>query len=181
MSRPPRARETVLDAFEQVVRSDGERGATMDAVARVAGVSKGGLLYHFASKDALENGVIERMEERAVLDVEQIVAASDGPVAAFMRSSIMTDSPLDRSIIAVSRLAQNGHPLATDALRRVRDMWEGAIRPHVRDESALQLVMLVSDGLYFNNALTVGALPGPKFDEPELAALIALVEHSTHA
>ena len=35
--------------------------ATMDATARAAGVSKGGLLYHFASKDALEAGLIERL------------------------------------------------------------------------------------------------------------------------
>ena len=57
MSRPPHARESVLDAFEAILIDEGERAATMDATARAAGVSKGGLLYHFASKDALESGV----------------------------------------------------------------------------------------------------------------------------
>ena len=46
---------------------------------------------------------------------------------------------------------------AVDALRGVREIWEGALRPHTRDDAALQLVMLVSDGLYFNNALADGA------------------------
>ncbi|WP_337479241.1 TetR family transcriptional regulator [Microbacterium yannicii] len=50
MSRPPLAREKVLDAFERILIDEGERAATMDAAARAAGVSKGGLLYHFASR-----------------------------------------------------------------------------------------------------------------------------------
>ena len=33
MSRPPRARGSVLDAYEQLLITDGARGATMDAVA----------------------------------------------------------------------------------------------------------------------------------------------------
>ena len=73
MSRPPRARESVLDAFEAILIDDGERAATMDATARAAGVSKGGLLYHFGSKEALETGLLERL---ALLVDEDIAAMS---------------------------------------------------------------------------------------------------------
>ena len=62
MSRPPHAREKVLDAFESLLIAEGERAATMDAIARAAGVSKGGLLYHFASKEALEAALLIRLE-----------------------------------------------------------------------------------------------------------------------
>lgn len=179
MSRPPRARESVLDAFEAIIDGEGERAATIDATARAAGVSKGGLLYHFASKEALEAALIERMSERAAADVDEIRRSPDGPVAAFMRTSVMQGTPLDRSIVAVSRLAQNGHPAASDALRRLRVLWEDAIRPHVRDAAALQLVLLVSDGLYFNNALPVGSVPGPPLDDDALDDLVALVERAT--
>jgi len=175
MSRPPHARESVLDAFEALLVEDGERAATMDATARRAGVSKGGLLYHFASKESLVEGLIARLRTLSVEDIEQIKSAPDGPVAAFMRTSIMTGSPLDRTIVALSRLAQNGHPSATDALRDLRVLWEDAIRPQAKDETALQLIMLVSDGLYFNNALTVGGVPGPVPTGSDLDALIALV------
>ncbi|MFG6401715.1 MULTISPECIES: TetR/AcrR family transcriptional regulator [unclassified Microbacterium] len=177
MSRPPRARESVLDAFAHILVDDGERAATMDATARVAGVSKGGLLYHFGSKDALEAGLIERMELLALEDIEEIKRSPDGPVAAFMRTSIHTGSVLDQSIVAVSRLAQNGNVAAAEALRRVRVLWEEALRPQARDETALQLIMLVSDGLYFNNALT-GSVPAPHLDADALEALIRLVEAS---
>ena len=102
----------------------------------------------------------------------------EGVVAAFVRTSVQTGSPLDRAIIAASRLAQTGHAEASDALRRVRELWEEALRPHTRDETALQLVLLVSDGLYFNSALATGALPGPLPRGAELDALIALVERA---
>ncbi|MDN5825332.1 MAG: TetR/AcrR family transcriptional regulator, partial [Micrococcaceae bacterium] len=65
MSRPPTAREKILDAYAALLRSDGERAATMDATAALAGVSKGGLLYHFPSKDALAEAVIERLLDAA--------------------------------------------------------------------------------------------------------------------
>jgi AcrR family transcriptional regulator len=179
MSRPPRARESVLDAFESLVIDEGERAATLDATARAAGVSKGGLLYHFASKEALVEGLLQRLRALSADDIEQIKGSPEGPVAAFMRTSIMTGSPLDRAIVAVSRLAQNGHPSAGAAIRELRILWEDALRPHARDETALQLIMLVSDGLYFNNALTVGSVSGPVPEGEELNALIALVESST--
>ncbi|WP_191089308.1 TetR/AcrR family transcriptional regulator [Microbacterium radiodurans] len=175
MSRPPRARVSVLDAFESLVIAEGARAATMDAVAGAAGVSKGGLLYHFASKEALEQALLERMLELARLDVDDMARHPEGIVAAFLRSSVMDDSPLDRALIAGSRLAQSGHTAAAEALRDVRTLWEDALRPHTRDETGLQLVLLVSDGLYFNNALGAGAVAGPIPEGEDFEALVDLV------
>ncbi|CAN7311631.1 TetR/AcrR family transcriptional regulator [Microbacterium sp. LjRoot45] len=181
MSRPPHARESVLDAFEALLIAEGERAATMEATARAAGVSKGGLLYHFASKEALEAALLARMEVRVHDDVEEMRADPSGLVAAFVRTSVMNDSPVDRALIAVSKLAQAGNADAALALRRVRQQWEDALRPHTRDETALHLVLLVSDGLYFNNALDQGTVPGPVPQGAEMDALIALVERATRA
>lgn len=175
MSRPPHARESVLDAFEELLIAEGERAATMDATARSAGVSKGGLLYHFASKDALEAGLVERLEDLVDGDIAAITGAAEGPIAYFLRSSVMQNDPLDRALTATSRLAQGGNAAAGAALRSVRDRWTETLRPHARNETALQLVMLVSDGLYFNNALDGGAVPGPVPQGAELDALIAVV------
>lgn len=181
MSRPPRARESVLDAFESLLIADGERAATMDAIARAAGVSKGGLLYHFGSKEALESALLERMEILVREDVDQMRADPSGLVAAFVRTSVMNDSPVDRALLSVSKLAQGGSTDAATALRRVRQEWEDALRPHTRDETALQLVLLVSDGLYFNNSLDQGAVPGPVPQGADMDALIALVERAACA
>lgn len=53
-------RSQILDAAEAVVMRDGVRNLTLDAVAAHAGVSKGGLLYHFRSKEDLAAAMIER-------------------------------------------------------------------------------------------------------------------------
>ena len=47
------ARERILEAAERVITEVGAAHLTLDAVAQAAGVSKGGLLYHFPSKESL--------------------------------------------------------------------------------------------------------------------------------
>ena len=58
--RRPSHRERILDAAEAVVRDDGAAHLTLDAAAERAGVSKGGLLYHFKTKEALLQAMIDR-------------------------------------------------------------------------------------------------------------------------
>ena len=49
------ARERILDTAESRLLELGQRGLVLSAVATQAGVSKGGLLYHFPSKEALNS------------------------------------------------------------------------------------------------------------------------------
>ncbi|WOF21692.1 TetR/AcrR family transcriptional regulator [Microbacterium betulae] len=178
MSRPPRARDKVLDAFESILIEDGERAATLDAVARRAGVSKGGLLYHFGSRDALDAGLVERLRLLAADDVAATQGAPEGPVGYFLATSAHVGSPFDRTIVSVSRLANGGNATATAALTELRRAWADAIRPHVRDDASLDLVLLLSDGLYINSAL-LNDVPGPVPTGDALDALIRLVESAT--
>ena len=53
-------RSQILDAAEAVVAQDGARNLTLDAVAARSGISKGGLLYHFRSKEDLAAAMIGR-------------------------------------------------------------------------------------------------------------------------
>lgn len=55
----PDARTRILEAAGAVIRQEGVMGLTLDAVAHAAGVSKGGLLYHFPSKEALVRALLE--------------------------------------------------------------------------------------------------------------------------
>ena len=54
MSKGDDTRDRILDAFEALVLEHGERAGTLAATAGAAGVSKGGLLYHFGSKAKLD-------------------------------------------------------------------------------------------------------------------------------
>lgn len=52
-------RTILLNAAADIVNEQGVSALTLDAVAQRAGVSKGGLLYHFNTKQALIEGLVE--------------------------------------------------------------------------------------------------------------------------
>src|SRR3984957_4018391 len=53
-------RDRILDAAEAVILESGGRNFTLDAVAERAGISTGGLVYSFATKDELVGSTLER-------------------------------------------------------------------------------------------------------------------------
>lgn len=63
MSRPHlvNPRDVLLDAAEAVILRDGMSNMSIEAVAAEAGISKGGLLHHFPSKDRLVEGMVLRI------------------------------------------------------------------------------------------------------------------------
>ena len=118
MPRKPVAREAVLDAFESLLIEVGERAATLDAVARRAGVSKGGLLYHFPTKEAMIAVLLERLDRLLAEDVAAMAAAPEGAAAYFIKSSVWADTPMDRVFVAATRLAEVAHEETLPPLRR---------------------------------------------------------------
>ena len=60
-TRATNSKDKMLDAAEAVVIDLGVNGMTLEAVASRAGVSKGGLLYHFSSKEALVQAMVSRI------------------------------------------------------------------------------------------------------------------------
>jgi len=138
----------VLDALERLLVASGERAATLEAVAREAGVSKGGLIYHFPSREAMVEGLLDRMRARAADDLALMSAAPEGVVAYFLRTSQNADTPFDRSLVAATRL--RSHASAREALGEVQRQWYDAILTAVGDQTVAQMVMLMGDGLYYN-------------------------------
>ncbi len=58
------SKAAILDAAERVVVRQGLKSATIEAVAAEAGVSKGGLFYHFASKQDMLEQLVDRHVEK---------------------------------------------------------------------------------------------------------------------
>ena len=161
MTRTETARDRILVAFEDLLIESGERGATLDAVAARAGVSKGGLLYHFGSKDALTAGLIERLTELTEADVTLMRAAPAGVVDYMVRTSVNVGSAFDRALIAAARLAQTSDPRAGDALASIRNRWLEIVTEAVGDATLARAIVLISDGLYYNSALMGMGTPDP--------------------
>lgn len=61
MSRPKTIdRETILDAAERLVALKGAAGLTIGALAKEAGITKGGVQYSFPTKAAIVDALFER-------------------------------------------------------------------------------------------------------------------------
>ncbi|HYF07614.1 MAG TPA: TetR/AcrR family transcriptional regulator [Acetobacteraceae bacterium] len=76
----PDARTRILDAATAIVKARGVSGLTLEAAAREAGVSKGGLLYHFASKEALLHALLQRLSDFMEQEYRACVAEQpEGP------------------------------------------------------------------------------------------------------
>lgn len=166
------AREKVLDSYERILIEHGEKAATLEQVAAGAGVSKGGLLYHFRDKKALAEGLLERLVELAEQDAELMAAAPDGPSAYYVRTSVFEDSALDRSIIAATRLDSLPAERRQEAFAKTQARWLDLIVGEVKDPAVARAILLMGDGMYYNASL--GA-PGED-PQRQIAELIHVVE-----
>ncbi|MGA5541127.1 TetR/AcrR family transcriptional regulator [Mycobacterium sp. NPDC051198] len=144
------SRDRILDAYEDVLAVEGERYATLDAVAAKAGVSKGGLLYHFPSKDRLADALCDRLLTLAADDVNEMRAAPEGPARYYIRSSQYASTPLDRALVAVSRLQQAGDNHARAVIEAVSADWLNALHDALGDLDVARAVKLIGDGLYYS-------------------------------
>ena len=59
MANTEDTRKRIRSAAQALVAEQGAANLTLEAVAKDAGVSKGGLLYHYANKQALLEGMLE--------------------------------------------------------------------------------------------------------------------------
>jgi AcrR family transcriptional regulator len=144
-------RDRLLDAFETLLVTVGSRAATLDAVAAAADVSKGGLLYHFPSKDSLVEGMLQRLRELGRQDAERMSTAAQGPVAFYLETSVNSGSDFDRCLIAAARIAQENDSRASSALADLREGWFAVLREHLGDEALARTIQLIGDGLYFDD------------------------------
>lgn len=156
MAEERSTRDRLLDAFEQIIVGSGSRAATLDAVAAEAGVSKGGLLYHFHSKEALVDAMIERLRGQGDRDVESMRTAPEGPVTYYLETSVDTGSDFDRALIAGARIAQDQDPGARAVLADIRAAWFRVLADHLGDAALARTVLLVGEGLYFHDSAGIG-------------------------
>jgi AcrR family transcriptional regulator len=114
-------RDRILDAAEGVILDSGGRTFTLDAVAERAGISKGGLVYTFATKDGLVRAALEREIARFQEAVRQRLG--DKPVDPFEMVLAHIEEALDEDDATTSKAA-----FLLTALVHAPDMMEPAGR-----------------------------------------------------
>lgn len=157
--------DILLDAAERIVRRDGASKLTLDSVAANAGVSKGGLLYHFPNKEALIAAMVTRMLKK--FEDAHKEAMMEDPVEsgrwtrAWVRSSVGTDGSSQHENTAAGLLAAVAmNPCLADPMRQYYVEWRAMIaNDGIRSEDAM-IVSLAADGLWMADLLGFAAPQG---------------------
>lgn len=148
-------RDIILDATDHIVASKGVARLTLDEVAREAGVSKGGLLYHFKSKEALTEAMIGRFIELFDTAVEQAAQHDVDPIGRNTRSYVQAtigDSPLtggdfDRANGAITAALAN-FPERLEPVRQQSLRSQAHIENDNLDPVFATIIRLAIDGMW---------------------------------
>lgn len=161
MSRPS-AKQEIIDAALRLAARSGVGALTFEAIAEEAGKTKGGVIYHFASKDDLVRSVIARLVEAWDADAARLLpvpfeeASREDRIVAYMLSSMESTGEID----AVGDLS-----VIVDVMRderyaeiwiALRDRWVGDIATLSSDQ---QLALVAADGIWIDEAMQQAPYP----------------------
>ena len=137
-------REQILDAAFHTFSQHGFRETAMDEIAAAANTSKGGIYFHFPTKEAVFREVMRSTADRLAAKVERAVASETDPIAraeAALRTVLLTFS----GHRATARL------LFVDAV--------GAGRVFLAETAALHARFAGMIRTYLEEAVDSGAIP----------------------
>lgn len=151
-------KDLMLDAAEAVVMDEGSGKLTLDAVAERAGVSKGGVLYHFPTKDALLESMMERMIARSRVRRSEILAEiPEGPgreLKAELQASLV--SKQEKAELCAGILAAVAYE--PKLMEAVKTYHKDRFSTHTGGKSGSErkaLILLAADGLFLLEMLQV--------------------------
>ena len=125
-------RETILDAGLEVFSNHGFRGATLDQIADVAGLSKPNLLYYFSSKEEIHAIVLSQLLDTWLDPLRKM--NPDGDPVAELLGYVTAKLDLSRDYPRESRLFANE---ILQGAPRMRVAIEGDLKTLVTEKAAV--------------------------------------------
>jgi AcrR family transcriptional regulator len=170
----PSQRTALLDAALRLLREPDGADITLDAVAREAGVTKPGLMYHFPSREALLLAIVDH----AAACLEQAMAEilggppADATPAERIRAyaEVAARGSDSRAEYAVYTEAAYRPSLSGPWLERLTRWLELPAGLDARTRAALTVARLAADGLWAAEA--TGVFPPRPEDRAAVLALI---------
>ncbi|GAA1165616.1 TetR family transcriptional regulator [Nesterenkonia sandarakina] len=185
--RPSKRRE-ILDAATRVVQREGVTTLTYESVAAEAGMTKGGLLYHFPSREELLLGLHRHVAENWELALEAEAGGTaaqlnrDERFRAFVR---LSQNPERAELLLMLEASED--PVANAAWDEIFARWAPqppetaqASDDDAAEAAAVQrfIARLAADGLWFYEALSTERLD-PRLRERVTEEIIALAQNAT--
>lgn len=174
MGRTPKAKQVILDAARRIVRESGAGKLTFDELAHESGVTRGGITYHFATKEALLRALVESdIEQWCELEERYRPEGGDprsAELIADIRGHTARNEDRRRFVTGMMSAVTLDHSL----LDPVREFMERRRAGIEWDECQLrqQLLRLAAEGLFWSEIFGCGELP------PDVRKrIVALMEH----
>ena len=170
-------RVRLLKAAAYHVGAHGPAKLTLDSAAKAAGLSKGAVLYHFKTKDALVEALLVGVLDQFDMATETIMAkdgASQGSyAAAYAIASFDPRSNTPEAAAGLLAAVTNNIDLLAPAAER-HEGYQQKLEADGIPAAVATLVRLAADGLYFARAFKL-APPSDALTEDVLQMLLALV------
>ena len=154
MTKGADTRRRILGAAEEVVLRDGVAKLTLEAAAAEAGLSKGGVLYHFPTRDLLVSGMVERIIEEFDHDLGSELTDAVEPgsfTRAYVRATLDPGNPQpdrDNRLGAALIAAVAAEPELLSPLRQSFDRWQHQVETDGIDPALATVLRLAADGLW---------------------------------
>ncbi|MFJ9622561.1 TetR/AcrR family transcriptional regulator [Streptomyces sp. NPDC101181] len=179
----PSSKNLILNAAVRVTEREGITGLTLESAAEEAGVTKGGLMYHFRTRDdlllAIQRHLTAAWEERLVAEVGKPLREAEPRELTAAYARVGTELGASKAELAFMIESVNHPELAnvwTDLMRHLDAPTQSA-DPQDID---LLLARLVIDGLWLHEATSGTPLPQP-VREAVRRRLLALTDGSAPA
>ncbi|MBU0438336.1 TetR family transcriptional regulator [Staphylococcus succinus] len=154
-------RTQLLEAAAAIVNEQGSEYLTLDAVAKKAGVSKGGLLYHFKNKLTLVQGLVNHADELYRSNVNHRVQEDPQEQGKWVRAFIEAtrEHRSENASITSGMLAAQG--INSQLLLPLQDTyktWQNKIEHDGLDKVDATIIRLAIDGLWLSEIFGLDAL-----------------------
>lgn len=161
MNRPS-AKQEVAQAALRLAAENGVSTLTFESVAEAAGKTKGGVLYHFHTKEDLVQAMLEQLIDAWDADALRHLgkpfdeATREERIIAFMLSSTepATDYGPTADLLVVADVARDER--YTSIWRGLRDRWVGDI---AELSVTQQIALVAADGVWVDEAIAQEPFP----------------------
>lgn len=158
-TRSERSRAAAIQAALAIIARDGPGRLTLDAIARESGISKGGVMHHFRTKEAVVTALLEHLTERFGKFTQDYLAeiGPDKPGAilesqiATLRESIAT--PHSAFLAILGAVAENPELLARNRDKDIETL--EVVRAEAADPDLAVLRLMAARGLHLMSLLGI--------------------------
>lgn len=155
-------KKSILNAAADIVKEEGVAKLTLEAVAKKAGLSKGGLLYHYSSKEALIKGMVQDWTYNYFNSIETLVKNNTKiKVSSWTNAYIkgtLSDLNTDKNLSSALIAAMFTNPSLLEEYKTEYNILLSKLMNDDIDPIKVTIIRLAIDGFWFSEIFDLSPL-----------------------